>query len=297
MARPDHAVQVLAGAGEPERDRGGRQPRRPAAPHDPRPPRPRREHHGEQGEERRHRLQHHLGGVLDAPGVERQPQPTERRHERQQERGERPEHAPAVRATVRCGSGRSLLGPAVIGTSGISGAGGQRREHQARDDLGQRRMLGPVVLAQEHAGIAGLEPRRVQLPGAEVVVLVEVGVELADGEHPRAERDEKDRYGDREQGKAAEAGGLGVHRLSVAAVSIPHDRMLSGPGPEIKLDLRSRTELALWPARQQPPVRRQVRPGSARPPGPRRRPRRDLRPRAPARGPARGASASSAAAG
>ncbi len=34
-----------------------------------------------------------------------------------------PNTAPAVRATVRCGSGRSLLGPAVIGTSGISGAG------------------------------------------------------------------------------------------------------------------------------------------------------------------------------
>ncbi len=35
-----------------------------------------------------------------------------------------PKTALAVRAAVRCGSGRSLLGPAVIGASGISAAGG-----------------------------------------------------------------------------------------------------------------------------------------------------------------------------
>ena len=53
-------------------------------------------------------------------------------------------------------------------------------------------MLGPVVLAQEHPGVAGLQAGRVELTGAEVVVLVEVDGQEVDGEKSKREGDRAD---------------------------------------------------------------------------------------------------------
>ena len=154
------AVQVLAGAGEPQRDGRRDEPRAAAARRDARAPRPRREHGREQGEERRDRLEHHLARVLDAPGVDREEQPADRRHEREQPGRQRPDDGlerPRVgqvrlREVVRRAGGRRAVRDL--------GRRRERREHEPDGDLRERRVLRPVVLVEEDGRVALLEAGR-----------------------------------------------------------------------------------------------------------------------------------------
>ena len=95
----------------------------------------------------------------------------------------------------------------------------ERREREPRDDLRERRVLGPVVLAQEDPEVALLDPGRVQLAGAEVVVLVVVDREDVDGDEARRDRHDGD---ERHRGRDPES--------TEEDVPVEHERSLGVPG-------------------------------------------------------------------
>ena len=165
----------------------------------------------EQREERRDRLEHHLARVLDGPGVDREAQPAER--------ATRPRAARPTRRRTRrwraarrssCGSGRSFAGGAVVGRSGISGAGGSGAIARPVTIFASDGCSVPVVVAQDDARVAGLEAGRDLLAGPQVVVLVEVDRQALDGDQAGGQGDQRDED-DRRPGHESAGDGQPVH--------------------------------------------------------------------------------------
>ncbi len=78
-------------------------------------------------------------------------------------------------------------------------------------------MLAPVVVAEEHARVTRLEPDRILLARAEIVVLVEVDRQDVDREQPTAERDDPDEQ-DRGGGGEATGDDQPIHAVEGSAV-------------------------------------------------------------------------------
>ena len=111
--------------------------------------------------------------------------------------------------------GELRLGQVVRGRGGGRavgdlGCGRQRRDREARDDLRERRVLGPVVVAGDDARVARLEAGRDLLAGPQVVVLVEVDRQALDRDQAGREGDERDED-DRRPGHEAAGDGQPVH--------------------------------------------------------------------------------------
>jgi hypothetical protein len=193
-------------------------------------PPPRRRDDGQQREERGHCLEHDLARVLDRPGVQRQCQAAERVDEREQDGRGDPERG----LCEACGVERLCRQVARLWRGGGPvrdlGERLERREREAGDDLRERRVLGPVVVAEQDAGVAGLEPDRVLLARPEVVVLVEVGREGVDRGQPCDERDDADPDGEGDRHQRTQRRQTGTHRAMVGCRDLPRPVPLSGSG-------------------------------------------------------------------